>query len=139
MVGRVITPRGGVAAGVAALLVLVTSGLAGCSPGSGDRSSGPLATYEATGEGGFGALLSGTLTAVDGCVLVEQEDGTLVLPVFADSVEWVAEDQLVRLGRADLEVGETVELGGGFAEGRGVARPAACPDDAETFLVSQDS
>lgn len=77
--------------------VLVTASItllgaigASCSAGAADEAARHVGTYEATGEGGDGALLEGTVRLVDGCLLVEQDDlGERYLVYFPDEeVTW---------------------------------------------------
>ena len=96
----------------AATLVLVCAAGAGCGAGTADEVSRHVGTYEATGEGGDGALLEGTVRLDDGCFLVEAARGERFLVYFPeDEVEWTVDG--LRHGGSTYEAGDSIALGGG--------------------------
>lgn len=70
-------------------LALLCAAGAGCSAGTSEDVSGHVGTYKATGEGGNGALLEGTVRLNDGCFFVEASTGERFLVYFpGDQVDW---------------------------------------------------
>jgi hypothetical protein len=95
-----------------AILTLACAAGAGCSAGTSDVVSGHVGTYEATGEGGDGARLEGTVALEDGCFLVEASTGERFLTYFPeDEVEW--SDEGLRYGGSTYGSGDSIALGGG--------------------------
>lgn len=95
------------------LALLCVAG-AGCSAGTSEEVSGHVGTYEATGEGGDGALLEGTVRVNDGCFFVEASTGERFLVYFPDDeVEW--SDEGLRYGASTFETGDSIALGGGVS------------------------
>lgn len=93
-------------------LVLVCVGGAGCSAWTSDEVSAHVGTYEATGEGGDGALLEGTVRLEDGCLFVEASTGGRFLAYFPeDEVEW--RDEGLRYDGTTYGSGDSIVLGGG--------------------------
>lgn len=121
------------------LLVAVLTSLTACTDDPALPTSGPVAVYESSGEGGAAALVEGRLTERDGCVVVESGSGAgaVTVPVFPDEATWT-DDGLAFAGRT-YEEGTSVSMGGG---GGGDAMsdsttyvPAACAD-TRTFIVA---
>lgn len=85
----------------------------------------------ATGEGGDGALLEGTVRLEDGCFLVEASTGERFLTYFPeDEVEW--SDEGLRYGGSTYGSGDSIALGGGIAsDSRPV--PSDCRERSETL------
>ena len=93
-------------------LSLLCAASASCTADTSDEVSRHVGTYEATGEGGDGALLEGTVQLDDGCFLVEATDGERVVVYFPeDEVEW-REDGLKYAG-STYRTGDSIALGGG--------------------------
>lgn len=85
--------------------------------------------------GGDDALLSGTFEAVDGCAMVRMDDGTVVVPSFP--IGWTEVDDSGALswgGGTAAQLGDYVEIGGGFAPVTRVDLPDGCEAD-EAFIV----
>lgn len=93
------------------------------------RAAATLA--RATGEGGDGALLEGTVRLEDGCFLVEASTGERFLTYFPeDEVEW--SDEGLRYGGSTYGSGDSIALGGGIAsDSRPV--PSDCRERSETL------
>ncbi|MEH1126948.1 hypothetical protein [Micromonospora sp. CPCC 206061] len=98
------------------------------------------ATYQATtalGEGD-GAALDGTLATRGECLVVETDDGSVVVPVLpASATTWDGGAERLTIGSSEYRVGDRVSFGGGYS-GRApdVEIPSACADLGEHFLVS---
>ncbi|GAT73556.1 hypothetical protein [Microbacterium hydrocarbonoxydans] len=80
------------------------------------------------------ALLEGTLREVDGCVVIELADESLVVPVFPEGDAAWGVEGLTWKGDV-FDDGATVHLGGGFAESDDADVPDGC-GARTTFLVS---
>ncbi|MFC7359047.1 hypothetical protein [Nocardioides astragali] len=104
---------------VTVTLALLCVAGAGCSAGTSDEVSRHVGTYEATGEGGDGALLEGTVQLDDGCFFVEASTSERFLVYFpADEVEW--SDEGLRYAVSTYGTGDSIALGGG---GSSASRP----------------
>lgn len=78
---------------------------------------------------GFAAAMEGRLAVVGNCVLVELENRELVLPVFPSGIAaWEAGAQRLSYFDEIYAVGETVRLGGGFANEAMIAALVASDD-----------
>lgn len=108
-------------------------------PAPGENSSvppdGPVARYApGTSAVEMQASLEGTLTVLDGCVVVlVPPSGDPVVPVFPEPTTWDHATEAVHVGGHALPIGTTVSLGGGFVEGP-YQLPEGCP--LVTFQVS---
>ncbi|WP_434810819.1 hypothetical protein [Microbacterium sp. bgisy189] len=92
-----------------------------------------VATYDPSGEGGFGSGIEGRLVVdVDGCLAVDLETGERVVPVFP-APEIAVDGDLVSYRGDDLTGGDAVTLPGGFSEVSEL--PDACEGAGETFVV----
>lgn len=124
------------------LLAVALTSLTACADHPDLPTSGPLAVYRASGEGGDAAQLEGRLTKRDGCVVVESGSGAgaVTVPVFPDEATWT-DDGLAFAGRI-YEEGTSVSMdggGGGDATSDSTTYvPAACAD-TRTFLVAGDT
>jgi hypothetical protein len=96
-----------------------------------------VATYVPAGEGGFGALLDGTVYQVHPCIAVEDDFGVKYVPVFAVGSVDVQGGKIFYRGTA-LTEGTHVSLGGGFVgnSGEGLAIPDGCEGDF--WIVNQE-
>lgn len=115
----------------AAVLALACAPGAACSAGASDVVSAHVGTYEATGEGGDGARLEGTVRLEDGCFFVEASSGERFLTYFPeDEVEW--SDEGLRYGGSTYGSGDSIALGGGISS---AARPVPsdCREYSETL------
>lgn len=116
-----------------AVAIAATTLLTACGSGTAPtRADGvEVATYEPTGEGGDAALLSGTVEDDGGCLKVRDSYGDVAyVPVFASN------DRRAR----NLELGSTVELGGGEVSVTGddfEGFPDSCPQDGPLWIVAQ--
>ena len=98
----------------AVTLALFGAAGAGCSAGASEAASGHVGTYEATGEGGDGALLEGTARLNNGCFFVVASTGERFLVYFPDDeVEWSEEG--LRYGGSTYGTGDSIALGGGVS------------------------
>lgn len=101
---------------------------AGCSAGTSDEATRHVGTYKATGEGGDGAILEGTVLLDDGCFIVETSAAERFLVYFPeDEVEWSKEG--LRYGGSTYSNGDSIALSGGGAD---ASRPIP-PDCRERF------
>ncbi len=122
--------------GARAMLILpvLAIGLTACStPDPTPAGATSLAVYPQP-DHGMDALLEGTLLEVDGCVVVEVSDDSLVVPVFPEGDASWDDSELTWSGDA-FASGSTIRLGGGFAESDEAVIPEGCGDHP-TFLVS---
>jgi hypothetical protein len=104
-------------------LALVCAAGSGCSAEASDEASRHVGTYEATGEGGDGALLEGTVQLDDGCFFVETNAGERFLVYFPeDEVEW--SDEGLHYADSTYSNGDSIALGGGSSGSRPV--PSEC-------------
>lgn len=102
-----------------AILALACAAGAGCSAGTSDEVADHVGTYEATGEGGDGALLEGTVQLDDGCFVVEANAGERFLVYFPeDEVKW--SDEGLGYAGATYGSGDSIAVGGGASS---VSRP----------------
>ncbi|WP_210651429.1 hypothetical protein [Nocardioides sp. SYSU D00065] len=120
---------------IGALLCAVS---AGCSTGTSDALSHHVGTYEATGEGGDGALLEGTVRLADGCFLVESTTSERFLVYFpGNEVGW--SDKGLRYAGTTYGAGDSIVLGGGASSGSWPV-PSACRERFEAlpqWIVAQ--
>ncbi len=96
-----------------------------------------LATYDPTGTGGDSAQLAGELIDLDGCLVVRQADGTVLVPIWPDAR--IVGDQLELLGRS-YSLGDMIDVGGGgtTSESMAWAIPEVCRAlDLPMWIVSQ--
>jgi len=96
---------------------------------AGHPSEGPDA-------GGDSAQLIGTLEALDGCVMVRMDDGTVIMPSFP--IGWTELDSSRALswgGGSAVRLRDDVEIGGGFVPVSAVDLPDGCEAD-EAFVVT---
>lgn len=127
----------------AGLVVMLVVALCACTsqngPTPGDIPTlppdGPVARYAPgvpTDE--MQASLEGTLTMLDGCVVVLMTpSGDPVVPVFPEPTSWDPATEAVQVGEHTLPIGTAVSLGGGYVEGP-YGLPEGCP--LVTFEVS---
>lgn len=119
-------------------LSLLCAASAGCTADTSDEVSRHVGTYAATGEGGDGALLEGTVQLDDGCFLVEATTGERFVVYFPeDEVEWNAEG--LWYAGSVYRTSDSIALSGG---GSGASRPVPvdCRDrfeDAPQWIVAQ--
>lgn len=112
-------------------LSLLCAASAGCTADTSDEVSRHVGTYEATGEGGDGALLEGTVQLDDGCFLVEATTGERFVVYFPeDEVEW--SDEGLQYAGSTYRTSDSIALGGG---GSSASRPvpADCRDRFEAL------
>jgi len=112
--------------------LLVAAGLASCDEPAPRDDGLAVATYEPTGTGGDGALLSGVAQDLDGCLVVQPDDvegEAPYVPVLA------SDDETAR----EVIGGSTVELRGGdprrFDERWDY--PSTCPASRPFWVVAQ--
>ena len=111
----------------AALAIVCTSGI-GCSAETSDEAPRHVGTYKATGEGGDGALLEGTVRLDDGCFIVETSAAERFLVYFPDDeVGWSEEG--LHHGGSTYSNGDSIAVGGGGVDS---SRPVP-PDCRERF------
>ncbi len=127
-----------VRARIGACIIAAALSGAACSPSAG----GPVvyATYDASspfGEGD-GALLAGTLREQQGCIVVETEDGTGVLPISpAASTTWDQTEHTLTISEATYPLDSRVSFGGGYADPlETMTIPTACDTAEESFIVT---
>ena len=115
--------------------------------GSGSASAGgppaQAATYAPTEDAGDSGQMTGTLREEEGCIMVEVDEGRLVVPIFPEDRVAADDEALLRFDEEIYEDGDTLELGGGgsgapveeldFAEG-----PEAC-EGLDSFTVHPSS
>ena len=89
-----------------------------------DEAAKHVGTYRASGEGGDGALLEGTVRIVDGCFLVEDKGGPRYLPYFPDD-EVRRNGEGLEYSGASYGDGAAIALGGGVS-GSPEPMPANC-------------
>lgn len=114
---------------------MVAGLLCACSSGSDPF----FATYvsEAPFGSGDAALLTGTLRNLDGCIVVEAPDGTVVVPVFPEQeTAWGSDGQLQLAGLTFALDTEVAFGGGSNAASADYDIPPACAHEGEVFLVS---
>ena len=134
------TGRGADRALGAVSLTIVLPMLAACAGAEpeGEALVIDFATYEPTGTGGDSALLEGTLADRGGCLVIEDATGGDVLPVWPSNRVSASSTGGLRLMGADYELGDTIAVGGGFAERLEAKIPESCTALAlQLFLVSQ--
>ena len=115
--------------------------------GSGNASAedppAQATTYAPTEDAGDEGQMIGTLREEEGCIVVEVDEGRLVVPIFPEDRIASDEEALLRFDEEIYEAGDILELGGGgsgapieeldFAEG-----PEAC-DGLDSFTVHPTS
>lgn len=111
------------------VLVLALGGCGGQSELSGDAHTIFVHDWSLLSRGGYAAMVGGTLTTRDGCVLLEPDDTGY--PVVWPSGTSIASEQPLTLelpSGQELAVGQTVTGGGGAidADQVGVDIPAEC-------------
>lgn len=134
------TGRGADRALGAVSLIIVLQMLAACagSEPAGEPLVIDFATYEPTGTGGDSALLEGTLADRGGCLVIEDASGGDVLPVWPGNRVSLPPAGGLRLMGAGYELGDTIAVGGGFAERLEANIPEPCAAlRLQVFLVSQ--
>ena len=110
-----------------ALALAYASG-AGCSAGTSDDAPRHVGTYRATGEGGDGAMLEGTVRLDDGCFIVETSAAERFLVYFPENeVEWSKEG--LQYADSTYSNSDSIALAGG---GVVASRPVP-PDCRERF------
>lgn len=106
---------------------------------AGARAGAVAATYRATGAGGDTAFLDGVLRGVDGCVVVETDDGETVVPVFPDrDVHAGWGDTLVHRGET-FTFGQRATFTGGYTDAPWSTGSADVPGgcgDRQQFVVA---
>jgi len=115
-----------------AAVLVVAAGLASCGDLAPRDDGLAVATYEVTGTGGDGGLLTGVARDLDGCLVVQPDDvegEAPYVPVFA------SDDETAR----EVIGGSTVELRGGdprqFDERWNY--PRTCPASGPFWVVAQ--
>ncbi|WP_299932414.1 hypothetical protein [uncultured Nocardioides sp.] len=123
---------------------LMLSGCAG-SPGSGPSSQveAHFGTYEATGEGGDAAELSGKLVVRGGCFLVDTDTMTY-LPLFPTDHVTAPDKETLVYDDQTFRVGETISLGGSATpQDSAVLESAIVPEcngvSSDFWTVAQNS
>ena len=105
--------------------------------GQGTANEGtPLSFYPAGVQVPADAVLMGTLTLIDDCLLVARGSGELVVPVFPEaSATWGG--RTLTIGEEQYEVGVSVGFGGGMNPDASldVTIPSSCPADVPLWLV----
>jgi hypothetical protein len=124
-------------AGIALVLALAACAAADNST---EDSSVRYATYQATtalGEGD-GAALDGILTTRRGCLVVETDGGSVVVPLLpASSTTWDGGAERLTVGSSEYRVGDRVSFGGGYTEQAPDADlPEGCAELGQRFVVS---
>lgn len=100
-----------------------------------------FATYQTSssfGEGD-GALLTGNLVENAGCLVVETDDGSTVLPIFpSNTTTWDAATNALTLDGTGHPLGNRVSFGGGYTshDAENADLPEACGKPEEAFMVS---
>ncbi|GAB3541751.1 hypothetical protein GCM10027403_33540 [Arthrobacter tecti] len=107
----------------------------GCAPAAeGDTSS--LAFIQREERGGDSSGLQGVLHRENGCTFLEDPQGDRWVPIFPNDTALWENDELVFQGAAadvlSAEVGDTVMLGGGRAQG-GAPEEATIPPGCQGF------
>lgn len=112
--------------------------LVGCTA-QGGTATGTIATYEPSGEGGFGATLEGVVTSKSGCLIIQPDGGgEAVIPVFPSTLLRV-DDSGPFWQDAPLNEGDQITVGGGYVDARNIdfETGAACAI-GEVFIISQE-
>jgi len=105
-------------AGVTVLAAAALLGLSGCGgseAGTGVVEGGPVAYVTPSFDSGDGALLDGTVTVTDNCLLIVDELGQTWLPVFQRPRTTWDGTTLTYNGRSYTD-GSRIRLGGGGSE-----------------------
>lgn len=106
------------AAGTTVLVAAVVGALVGCAGpqgGTGVVEGGPVAYVTPRSDAGDGALLEGTVTVTDDCLLIVDELGQTWLPVFQRPRTTWDGTTLTYNGR-DYTDGSRIRLGGGGSD-----------------------
>lgn len=103
-------------------------------------ATGPLSLYPAERDITMDALFWGTLQLADGCLVVVDEYGRAVVPVFKAGVTTWDGEVLTRAGER-YELGDEISMGGGTssASDPDLVVPESCPADAEVWLAAEGS
>ena len=83
------------------------------------------------------AILAGTISVVDGCMLITTDTGATYTPVFSDDVEW--SENILTYNSRRYAIGDVIELGGGetgtSVDKSGYSFPANCPGPTMVWRV----
>ena len=124
--------------GLFAIALAVTTLLAvGCAATVDVPQSGPVAMYPQP-NGGMDALLEGTLTVIEDCVVVTQSDGSIAVPVFpVGDASWDGDEGVLSWRGDEFREGDPISVGGGFSDAALTAAyiPTSCAG-TDTFAVS---
>jgi len=134
--------KGRTSLGGTLIVSLAVLGFTGCTP---TEPTGPLeglpydvATYEPSGSGGDSAGLTGMLTDQDGCLVIEEEQGEHILPIWPRPMVSSSDGRL-KIAGSTYELGNSVAVGGGFADAFETDLPQACASlDLSRFIVAND-
>jgi hypothetical protein len=106
----------------------------GCGAGPANLpDDGPLAVYRA-GDAGMDALLEGTLGIEHDCLVIEQADGTVVVPIFPlGTASW--DSGTLGWGGNSYHPGDAITAGGGGPARNGVFTDVYVPDGCRSTKV----
>lgn len=127
---------GAVGLTVGTVLVLALAACSGPEGGTGIVEGGPVAYVAASSDGGDAALLEGTLKVSDSCVVIVDEFGQTLLPIFQRPRTTWDGTTLTYNGKPYTD-GSSISLGGGYNDEPLDADyvPEACDADGVFYVA----
>lgn len=120
------------------VFIVIVAMSTSCSPTvKQDVDKPPYAYYSNSDPGGDMSNLSGRLSLIEGCLIIESNSAKeKYIPVFPGEDVDFSEGTLTLPDGSSVRPGEDVKLTGGVSTSDQIYLPAACPKDVQLFFVA---